>query len=161
MPLQQAGCAASFAPQQFGQFPQIPGPGAAIGMGPMGQPGIGMGLGMGMGLMDSLAGGVATRLLNRNPSCKITVARSSAKFAAAGGDGVIEVNASGSCAWQAQTSVDWIKITSGTGVSGSGVVSYTVTPGVGRTRSGSISIVAAAGGSPTKGKASQVVTQAK
>jgi hypothetical protein len=26
MPLQQAGCAASFAPQQFGQFPQIPGP---------------------------------------------------------------------------------------------------------------------------------------
>jgi hypothetical protein len=74
---------------------------------------------------------------------------------------VIEVNASGSCAWQAQTSVDWIKITSGTGVSGSGVVSYTVTPGVGRTRSGSISIVAAAGGSPIKGKASQVVTQAK
>ena len=116
---------------------------------------------MGMGLMDSLAGGVASRLLNRSPSCKIAVARSSAKYAAAGGAGVIEVNASGSCAWQAQTSVDWIKITSGTGVSGSGVVSYTVAPGAGRTRSGSISIVAAAGGSPTRGKASQVVTQSK
>jgi hypothetical protein len=74
---------------------------------------------------------------------------------------VIEVNASGSCSWQAQTSVDWIKINSGTGVSGSGVVSYTVIPGAGKPRSGSISIIAAAGGSPTKGKASQVVIQAK
>ena len=74
---------------------------------------------------------------------------------------VIDVNASGSCAWQAQASVDWIKITSGSGVSGSGIVSYTVMPGAGKARSGSIWIIAAAGGSPTKGKASQVVTQAK
>jgi hypothetical protein len=152
-PLQPpAACAAAFAPPPMGQFPQIPGP--------MGAP-PGMGMGMGMGLMDSLAGGVASKLLNRPASCKISIGKSPAKFTAAGGDAVIDVNASGSCAWQAQASVDWIKITSGSGVSGSGVVSYTVMPGAGKARSGSIWIIAAAGGSPTKGKASQVVTQAK
>lgn len=146
---QQSACAAGFATPSMGQFPQIPGPGA------------GMGMGMGLGLMDSLAAGVASHLFNRTPSCKITVSKSSAKFSAAGGDGVVEVNASGSCAWQAQSSVDWIKITSGSGVSGSGVVSYTVLPGNGKAQSGSLWIVAAAGGSPTKGKASVVVTRAK
>jgi hypothetical protein len=151
-PQQQAGCAASFAPPPpMGQFPQIPGP---MGMPPMG-------MGMGMGLMDSLAGGVATKLLNRPPSCKIFIGKGPAKFAAEGGDAVIDVNASGSCAWQAQASVDWIKITSGSGVSGSGIVSYTVLPAEGKARSGSIWIIAVAGASPTKGKASQVVTQAK
>jgi len=149
-PQPQAGCGASFAPPPMGQFPQIPGP--------MGAP---PGMGMGMGLMDSLAGGVASKLLNRPPSCKISIGKHPAKFTAAGGDAVIDVDASGSCAWQAQASVDWIKITSGSGVSGSGVVSYTVTPGAGKARSGSVWIIAAAGGSPTKGKASQVVTQAK
>jgi hypothetical protein len=148
--LQQPGCGASFAPPPMGQFPQIPGP--------MGAP---LGMGMGMGLVDSLAGGVASKLLNRPASCKISIGKTPAKFAAAGGDAVIDVNASGSCAWQAQASVDWIKITSGSGVSGSGIVSYTVMPGAGKARSGSIWIIAAAGGSPTKGKASQVVTQAK
>jgi len=149
---QQAGCAASFAPPPpMGQFPQIPGP---MGMSPMG-------MGMGMGLMDSLAGGVASKLLNRPPSCKISIGKGPAKFTAEGGDAVIDVNASGSCAWQAQASVDWIRITSGSGVSGSGIVSYTVLPGAGKARSGSIWIIAVAGASPTKGKASQVVTQAK
>ena len=151
-PQQQPGCGASFAPPPMGQFPQIPGP--------MGAP-PGMGMGMGMGLVDSLAGGVASKLLNRPASCKISIGKTPAKFAAAGGDAVIDVNASGSCAWQAQASVDWIRITSGSGVSGSGVVSYTVMPGDGKARSGSVWIIAAAGGSPTKGKASQVVTQSK
>lgn len=156
--VQQASCAAP----QMAQFPQIPGPGIGMGFGAMGgQPGMGMGMGMGMGLMDSLAGGVATHLFNRTPSCKITVSKSSAKFPAAGGDGVIDVNASGACAWQAQSSVDWIKIVSGSGVSGSGVVSYTVLPGNGKAQSGSVWIVATAGGSPTRGKASVVVTRSK
>jgi len=147
---QQAACA---PPMMNGQFPALPGGGA-----PMGMP---MGMGMGMGLMDSLAGGVASRPLNRAPSCKISVARSTARFLAEGGDGMIEVNASGSCAWQAQSSVPWIKITSGSGVSGSGVVTYTILRGDGKARSGSVSIVANANGSPIKGKASQVVTQSK
>jgi hypothetical protein len=150
LPPQQQACASSFAPPPMGQFPQIPGP---MGMSP--------GMGMGMGLMDSLAGGVASKLLNRPPSCKISIGKGPAKFTAEGGDAVIDVDASGSCAWQAQASVDWIRITSGSGVSGSGIVSYTVLPGAGKARSGSIWIIAVAGGSPTKGKASQVVSQAK
>lgn len=161
MPMQQAGCAA-FVPQPAMQSPfgqAMPMNGAAMGMGQI-SPQSGMGMGM-TGLMDSLAGGVTQRLLTRTPSCKISIANGAAKFAAAGGDGVIEVNASGTCAWQAQTSVPWIKITSGSGVSGSGVVSYTVAQGEGKSRSGSISIVASAGGSPIKGKASLVLTQAK
>ena len=147
---QQAACA---PPPMNSQFPAMPGVGAPTGMP--------MGMGMGMGLMDSLAGGVASRLLNRAPSCKISVARNTARFLAEGGDGMIEVNASGSCGWQAQSSVPWIKITSGSGVSGSGVVTYTILRGEGRARSGSVSIVANASGSPIKGKASQVVTQTK
>lgn len=164
-PSQQTGCGASAPPPLIGQIPQNSGNGGGFGMGAMGaQTGIGAGMGAStgaMGLMDSLAGGVATRLLNRTPSCKISVDKSTGKFAAAGGDGVIEIKASGSCMWQAQTSVPWIKITSGSGVSGSGIVSYSVAQGDGKRRSGAISIVASAGGNPIKGNASLVVTQTK
>lgn len=135
----------------------------------MGMGGMGMGTGMqgamgglpmgATGLVDSLAGGMAMHFLNRTPSCKITVSKSSAKFSAAGGEGTFDVKASGSCAWQAQASVDWIEIASGTGTSGSGVVAYSVKPGSGKSRSASICITATAGGSPIKGSASQVVVQ--
>jgi hypothetical protein len=81
-------------------------------------------------------------------------------FVPAGGDQVIEVKASGSCAWQAQASVPWIKINSGMGVSGLGIVSYSVTGAEGKSRAGSISIVGTPGGSPIKGKAIVIVMQA-
>jgi hypothetical protein len=166
--MQPAACAAP-APMMGNQFASMPQM-AQMGMQQMGmgmpQMGMGMpqmsgGMGMGMGLMDSLAGGVAAKLLNRAPSCKVSVAKNASRFAPMGGDGVIEVEASGSCVWQAQASVPWIKIGSGSGVSGSGVVSYTVAPSDGKPRSGSISIVLANGGSPIKGKASLVVTQVR
>jgi len=156
-------------PAPVGMAPPMPVGGFGMGMAPMGAPlGMGMGTGMGMGmgatgltgLADSLAGGVVMRLLYRAPSCKISVAKTVARFAAEGGDEVIEVKGSGSCAWQAQASVPWIKIMSGTGVSGSSIVSYTVAPADGKNRAGSISIVGTAGGSPIKGKATVVVIQA-
>ncbi len=173
---QQAGCAASVPPGAFAQFPGMPftgtpGIGAVPGMAPgigmppplppqMPPPGTGIGIGpMATGLVDSLAGGVANRLINRPPSCKVSIGKSTANFAAAGGDGVIEVKAGGSCAWQAQSSVPWITITSGSGVSGTGIVSYTVAPGEGKVRSGSISIAMAGGGNPIRGSASLVVKQ--
>ena len=112
-----------------------------------------------MGLVDSIAGGFVQKIINRPASCKISFAKKKAAFPAQGGDGSIEVEASGSCAWQAQSSVDWIKILSGTGVSGSGIVTYRIAPSEGSKRAGSISIVMAASGSPIKGRASQVVTQ--
>lgn len=168
LPSQSTGCVlAEVAPPltPMNQMPPVPMAGTGMGMGSMGMSGIGlpgMGAGMGMGatsLVDSVAGGMAMRLLNRTPSCKISVSRNEGKFTAAGGDGSIEIKASGSCAWQAQSSVPWIKIVSGAGVSGSGVVNYTVDAGEHKARSGSIYIVATAGGSGIKGKASQIVMQ--
>ena len=155
-------------PAMGGMFPPMPGGmGMGTGMGmvpPMpGGPGMSMGMGMGMaatGLVDSIAGGVVTRLFNRAPACKIGVGKAAAMFAPAGGDQVIEVKASGSCAWQAQASVPWIKINSGMGVSGLGIVSYSVTAAEGKSRAGSISIVGTPGGSPIKGKAIVIVMQA-
>ena len=114
-----------------------------------------------LGLADALAGGVAQKLLNRPPSCKVIIDRHSATYPGQGGEGLIEVKASGSCAWQAQASVGWITILSGSGVSGDGIISYRVAGGEGLTRSASIWITAVPGGSPIKGKASQVVTQNK
>jgi len=122
--------------------------------------GMGGGIGMGpMGFVDSLAGGVVTKMLNRPPSCKIAIAKASVTTSSAGGDEVIEIKGSGSCAWQAQSSVPWIHITSGYGVSGYGVLSYTVLPGEGKKRTGSVAIIASQGGMPIKGSATVVVIQ--
>ena len=138
----------------------MPLPMAGGGMGLM--PGIGSPMMQpAFGLADVLAGGVANKLLNRPPSCKVTMEKSSATYPGKGGEGLIEVKASGSCAWQAQASVGWITILSGSGVSGSGIISYRVNAGEGLARSASIWIVAIPGGSPIKGKASLVVTQNK
>ena len=113
------------------------------------------------GMLDILLGSFTRRLFNRPPSCKIAVKNEKAVFSGGGGDGVLQVTASGSCVWKAESTVDWIKVTSGTGVSGAGVVSYTVKPGIGKSRSGAISIVAASGGTGIKGRASLVVSQAE
>jgi hypothetical protein len=140
--------------------PNMPMPMAGGGMSMM--PGIGSPMMQpAFGLADVLAGGVANKLLNRPPSCKVSIVKSSATYPAQGGEGLIEVKANGSCAWQAQASVGWITILSGSGVSGSGIISYHVNPGEGLTRSASIWILATPGGSPIKGRASQVVTQNK
>jgi hypothetical protein len=148
------GCASPGFPQPAVPFPPL----GSLPPMPMGGTGLGVG---GLGLVDSLAGGVAQRLLNRPPSCKVSVARNSVKYGPEGGEGLIEINASGSCAWQAQASVTWIKILSGSGVSGSGIVSYSVDPANGKERSGAIWIATSPAGSPIKGNASQVVTQTK
>lgn len=113
------------------------------------------------GLADALAGGVVQKLLNRPASCKVSLLNNKATYPGQGGEGLIEVKASGSCAWQAQASVGWITILSGSGVSGNGIISYRVNSGEGLARSASIWILASASGSPIKGKASQVVTQNK
>jgi hypothetical protein len=130
-----------------------------------------MGIAMGaVGLVDTIAGGVAQKMLYRPPSCKVSISSNTAKFGAEGGEGLIEIHASGSCAWQAQTSVSWIKILSGSGVSGTGVISYAIDPideGHGAAsrivagRSGAIWIATAPAGSPIKGNVSQVVKQIK
>ena len=140
-------------------LPNVPLPMAGSGIM---MPSVGNPMASAFGLADALAGGVAQKLLNRPPSCKVSMVKHTATYPGQGGEGLIEVNASGSCSWQAQASVGWIIVLSGTGVSGSGIISYRVAPGEGLSRSASIWIVATpGGGSPIKGKASQVVTQNK
>ena len=112
-------------------------------------------------MIDLMVGSLARKLVDRPAACRITVKSTRATFGAAAGDAVVPVSASGPCVWQAQSSVDWIKINSGLGSSGAGVVSYTVKPGVPKVRSGAISIVAGSGGLAIKGRASLVVTQAE
>ena len=138
-------------------MPTIPPPPASGGM--MMGGGSGNMMMSGMGLIDSLAGGLVSRLFNRPPTCKVSMGKTTALFTPTGGEEVIEVKASGSCSWQAQASVPWIKISSGTGVSGSGIISYTVTASAGKGRTGSISLVAAPGGNPIHGQATVVVSQ--
>jgi hypothetical protein len=139
-----------------------------LGLPGLGMPGMGMG-GMGMGMpmggvtnmIDMMVGSLARKLVMRTPSCKVAVKNALVNFGSAGGDGAVSVVASGACVWQAQSSVDWIKINSGSGVSGAGVISYTVKPGAPTGRSGSISIVAVNGGTAVKGRASLVIRQAE
>lgn len=142
----------SVAPPPLAMAPPIPsGPGMGMGMGMTTGP---------MGLVDTIAGGMMSRLFNRPAACKISVAKGAAVITPAGGDQVIEVKASGSCSWQAQASVPWIKINSGMGVSGLGIVSYSVAAAEAKSRAGSISIVGTPGGSPIKGNGIVVVMQA-
>ncbi len=154
--------------------PLQPPPGLGMGMAEMNGMGMGMG-GMGMGgmgiggmgtpgmtltnLVDILAGMLARRMFTRTPVCHISMKSPPASFTATGGDGVIPVKASGACSWQAQSNVDWIKIQSGSGVSGPGVVNYTVKPG--RERTGAILITPSSGGAALRGTASVVVVQSK
>ncbi len=159
-------CSTSIPPAGAVPLPVLPAPmlpNAPLPMAGAGMmmPGLGTPMASAFGLADALAGGVAQKLLNRPPSCKVSLIKHQSTYPGQGGEGLIEVNASGSCAWQAQASVGWITILSGSGVSGSGIISYRVTPGEGLARSASIWIVATPGGSPIKGKASQVITQNK
>lgn len=147
------------APAQVPQFPPInQGPSLPMNSVPINPGGIAPVM-PSMGLVDTLAGGFMNKVINRPASCKIVIGKRKTSFSSAGGDGSIAVEASGSCAWQAQSSVPWIKILSGTGVSGSGIITYSIEPGEGSKRAGSISIISAATGSPIKGKATQVINQ--
>ena len=62
------------------------------------------------------------------PSCSFTVTPSSKTFTDKGGKGSISVTTGTGCAWTATKSVDWVGFTSGTSMTGSGTVSYTVAP---------------------------------
>jgi hypothetical protein len=162
-PPQAAPAPPAGMPSSMGLGQGIPPP---VGVGiptPIGVPqgmGMGMNTGTGMtGILDSFAGLIFTRLFNPPASCRISVAAPSATFGTSGGEQVVVVIAHGPCAWQAYSSVPWITVTSGSGVSGSGIVSYSVSRTEGKQRTGSILIAATAGGSPIKGNATVVVTQ--
>jgi len=60
--------------------------------------------------------------------CAYTLTPSIASFPAAGGNGRISVSASAGCDWTAQSSADWLTITSSSNGNGNGTVEYSVAP---------------------------------
>ena len=59
-------------------------------------------------------------------NCNYSINPGFQSFAAAGGSGLINVNAEGRCAWQAVSSAPWVTITSNGAGIGNGAVSYSV-----------------------------------
>ena len=75
------------------------------------------------------------------PSCPPTISPTTRLFVASGGSDAVNVFASAGCAWAARSGADWISITSGTGGTTSGVVSYSVAANSGKNvRSGTMTI---------------------
>jgi hypothetical protein len=72
--------------------------------------------------------------------CQFTVSPGAATIAANGGDGTVQVTASGaSCAWTAVSNVPWISVTS-SGGGGSGNLRYTVSANSGAARTGTLTV---------------------
>ena len=72
--------------------------------------------------------------------CQHVIQPTSASIPAAGGSGVVEVNAAAGCVWNATTSASWIAITSGTNGNGAGSVRFSVGANTGSARTGNVSI---------------------
>ena len=74
-----------------------------------------------------------------NP-CNFSLSATSASFDANGGAGSVNVTTTGGCAWAAISNADWITINAGAQTSGSGTVSYTVSPNSNGARTGTLII---------------------
>ena len=87
-------------------------------------------------------------------ACTYTITPSSKTFTDKGGKGSISVTTGAGCAWTAASGAAWVSVPSGTAKTGSGTVSYTVSPNMDTTsRTTSINI-AAAGTSSAAGSVS-------
>lgn len=73
-------------------------------------------------------------------SCTYSLGSTSQNFAAAGGNGSVNVIAPSGCAWVATSNVGWITINSGTPGSGNGTVQFTVAVNTGQARTGTMTI---------------------
>ena len=74
------------------------------------------------------------------PGCELSVSPRAQSFEASGGNGSIQVTASGSnCGWNAASGVPWITVAAGAG-NGSGSVSYAVAANTGAARTGTLSV---------------------
>jgi Viral BACON domain len=67
-------------------------------------------------------GGIISRLV----ACTYSILPAGTTVALAGGSGTVAVTAPAGCAWSADTSSSWIKVSRGAGGSGDGSLSYTV-----------------------------------
>jgi hypothetical protein len=85
-------------------------------------------------------GTVATISVTQHAPCPNAVTPASAAYAAAGGNGVVTVNADSACGWSVASDSSWITVTSSANGSGNGTVSYTVAMNTGGNRSGTITV---------------------
>jgi uncharacterized protein (TIGR03437 family) len=74
-------------------------------------------------------------------SCSVVLAPASADVAGSGGTGTINVASGTGCKWTPDAQADWIRITSWSNVSGTGVVQYSVSGNPSRTpRTGTVAV---------------------
>jgi uncharacterized protein (TIGR03437 family) len=74
------------------------------------------------------------------PTCTFGVNPLTASIPAAGGSGAVTVSTATGCAWTAQSSADWLHITSGSSGTGTGPVAYSADANSSAARSATISI---------------------
>ncbi len=74
-----------------------------------------------------------------NP-CNYTINPREAALAAAGGSGAVAVTAGDGCQWTANSTANWITVTSGASGTGNGSVGFSVAPNPGTIRTGTITV---------------------
>jgi hypothetical protein len=89
----------------------------------------------------TIAGQVYTVTQSGTIPCSYTTSPTNMSYVASGGTGTINISTTAGCNWTANTTDNWILITSGNSGSGNGTVSYSVASNTGTTqRTGSITI---------------------
>lgn len=89
-----------------------------------------------------IAGRIFTVIQDGGPgaACTYSISPRFADFTASGGAGTINLTASGQCAWQATSNVNWITVTGNSAGIGSGAVTFTVSANPGGGRAGMIRV---------------------
>jgi hypothetical protein len=72
--------------------------------------------------------------------CAFTIAPTAQSFEVVGGSGTIAVTTGDGCAWTASSPVEWVTITTGATGTGSGSVTFLVTPDTGAARSATLTV---------------------
>ena len=85
-------------------------------------------------------GGQTMTVTQQAAPCTFSISSSAQTFAASGGPGSVGITTGASCGWSASTVADWITITSATGGTGNGTVSYNVGANTGPQRTGTLMI---------------------
>lgn len=70
-------------------------------------------------------GNLSFTIAQSGASCQVTLAPASADIAGSGSSGAVSVASGAGCKWTPYSQAEWIKITSWSNISGSGVVNYT------------------------------------
>jgi YVTN family beta-propeller protein len=80
----------------------------------------------------------------KRTTCQYAVSPGALSFGADGGNGAAVVTGTGGCSWVAVPQVAWIKVVSTSVVSGSGSVSFLVSPNHGAARTGTLTVAGSA-----------------